>query len=210
MIKVNEEKDKKIENAKERDFNNYVVFFWNRRNKETELKQKKKVSCDKLEEKKRILKELDDLNEERKTALVKKMKTMDMKRELYEKIKQDNLMKLKELRERRFLSCLTNRKHLSMIQSEKREEILNNQTMLLSRSLSRDTLLITKKSKAGEQTVNKQMTLEKNLAKFHKVMNSLKSQSILKLTQEEKFKIFREYQRKEAERKRKEEEEANK
>ena len=45
------------------------------------------------------------------------------------------------------------------------------------------------------------MTLEKNLTLFNRKMNMLKSQSIFKKTMEERYKIFKELKKKEAERK---------
>lgn len=208
MVNVIEQNAKTIEIAREREFRNYCIFFWNRKNKEKSLKQKKKASSDKLEEKKRILQELEENNEKRKNILMKKMMTMDAKRELYEKIKREKIMDMRKAREQRNRSCEARRKNLRQAESEKREEILNVQTMLLSRSLSRDSKGENKKNKGGEHTINIQMIIEKNLLAFNKQMNVLKSNSILKLSQEEKMKIFRDFKRKEAEKKRKEEEEA--
>ena len=73
--------------------------------------------------------------------------------------------------------------------------------MVLGRSLSRDNLFLVKRNNASQKTLNEQMTLEKNLTLFNKKMNALKSQSIYKKTLQERYKIFKEIKKKEAERK---------
>ena len=51
------------------------------------------------------------------------------------------------------------------------------------------------------------MTMEKNLSDFYKRMNLLKNQSIYKKSPEERYKIYKNLKREEAERKKKELEE---
>lgn len=181
-----------------------MAFYWNRKNKEKELKIKKKERSNKLKQKAAILEELERQNEDRKNDLIKKMQIMENKREMFQKIKRENLQKLKKLREHRHCSCEAKRKDLLALESEKREEILGIQSVLLNRSLSRDTLYNNKRITANEQTVLSQITLEKNLTLFNKKMNFLKSQSVFKKTQEEKIKLFKEFKRKEAEKRKKE------
>ena len=51
------------------------------------------------------------------------------------------------------------------------------------------------------------MTMEKNLSDFYRRMNALKDQSIYKKSPEERYKIYKNLKREEAERKKKELEE---
>ena len=64
-----------------------------------------------------------------------------------------------------------------------------------------------KRINAGESRVIGQMTMEKNLSDFYKRMNLLKNQSIYKKSPEERYKIYKNLKREEAERKKKELEE---
>lgn len=126
---------------------------------------------------------------------------MDSKKEIFEKNKYEKILENKKLREQRFASCLKNRKELLVEENERRKDILFYQSIMLGRSLSRDNVFRKKRLNASEKTVNEQMTLEKNLTLFNRKMNMLKSQSIYKKTMEERYKIFKDLKKKEAERK---------
>ena len=137
---------------------------------------------------------------------MKKIEIMDIKREEYEKIKENNLLAKRKLREQRYCSCLNNRRKLQKLWSEKRLDILLYQSAVLNRSLTRDSKNTKKRQKANEKTVISQMNLEKNLTVFNKKMNLLKSQSVIKMTSEEKMKLFKKIKKQEAEKKKSEEE----
>ena len=137
---------------------------------------------------------------------MKKIENMDIKREEYEKIKENNLLAKRKLREQRYCSCLNNRRKLQKLWSEKRLDILLYQSAVLNRSLTRDSKNTKKRQKANEKTVISQMNLEKNLTVFNKKMNLLKSQSVIKMTSEEKMKLFKKIKKQEAEKKKSEEE----
>lgn len=126
---------------------------------------------------------------------------MDSKKEIFEKNKYEKILENKKLREQRFASCLKNRKEMLVEENERRKDILFYQSIMLGRSLSRDNIFRKKRLNASEKTVNEQMTLEKNLTLFNRKMNMLKSQSIFKKTMEERYKMFKELKKKEAERK---------
>ena len=145
--------------------------------------------------------ELEKQNEKRRNDILNKFKTMDSKKEIFEKNKYERILENKKLREQRFASCLKNRKEILVEENERRKDILFYQSIMLGRSLSRDNIFRKKRLNASEKTVNEQMTLEKNLTLFNRKMNMLKSQSIFKKTVEERYKIFKELKKKEAERK---------
>ncbi len=145
--------------------------------------------------------ELEKQNEKRRNDILNKIKTMDSKKEIFEKNKYERILENKKLREQRFASCLKNRKEILVEENERRKDILFYQSIMLGRSLSRDNIFRKKRLNASEKTVNEQMTLEKNLTLFNRKMNMLKSQSIFKKTVEERYKIFKELKKKEAERK---------
>jgi len=145
--------------------------------------------------------ELEKQNEKKRNDILNKIKTMDSKKEIFEKTKYEKILENKKLREQRFASCLKNRKELLVEENERRKDILFYQSIMLGRSLSRDNVFRKKRLNASEKTVNEQMTLEKNLTLFNRKMNMLKSQSIYKKTMEERYKIFKDLKKKEAERK---------
>ena len=145
--------------------------------------------------------ELEKQNEKKRNDILNKIKTMDIKKENFERNKYEKILENKRLREQRFASCLKNRKEMLEEENERRKDILFYQSIMLGRSLSRDNVFRKKRRNASEKTVNEQMTLEKNLTLFNKKMNMLKSQSIFKKTMEERYKLFKEIKKKEAERK---------
>lgn len=152
-------------------------------------------------EKAERLVELEKQNEKKRNDILNKIKTMDSKKEIFEKNKYEKILENKKLREQRFASCLKNRKEMLVEENERRKDILFYQSIMLGRSLSRDNIFRKKRFNASEKTVNEQMTLEKNLTLFNRKMNMLKSQSIFKKTMEERYKMFKELKKKEAERK---------
>ena len=201
LVKLNEENEKIVKENEERDFKKYVAFYWQRKLKERENKKRRKENNNKLKEKAEKFKELEVMNEKKREDILKKLKTMDLKKETFEKNKLDKILENKQLREERFCSCAKRRKDLLIEESEFRKDVLFYQKMVLGRSLSRDNLFLVKRNNASQKTLNEQMTLEKNLTLFNKKMNALKSQSIYKKTLQERYKIFKEIKKKEAERK---------
>ena len=153
-----------------------------------------------MEKAERLL-ELEKQNEKKRNDILNKIKTMDSKKEIFEKNRYERILENKKLREQRFASCLKNKKEILVEENERRKDILFYQSIMLGRSLSRDNIFRKKRLNASEKTVNEQMTLEKNLTLFNRKMNMLKSQSIFKKTMEERYKIFKELKKKEAERK---------
>ena len=83
-------------------------------------------------------------------------------------------------------------------------DILDYQYDILKRAKKRDKTNEMKRINAGEKRVMEQMNMERNLSDFYKRMNNLKDQSIYKKTFEERFKMYKDLKREEAERKKKE------
>ena len=122
-------------------------------------------------EKAERLVELEKQNEKKRNDILNKIKTMDSKKEIFEKNKYEKILENKKLREQRFASCLKNRKEMLVEENERRKDILFYQSIMLGRSLSRDNIFRKKRLNASEKTVNEQMTLEKNLTLFNKKMD---------------------------------------
>ena len=201
IIKLIEENEKLAKVNEEKEFKKYCAFYWQRKTKEKENSKKIKLSNSKLLEKAEKLQELEKMEQQKRDKLLKKIKNMDLRKAVFEKNKLEKILASKKLREKRFCSCVAKKKDMLLEENERRKDILFYQSIMLTRSLSRDSVFSIKRRNASERTLNEQMTLEKNLTLFNKKMNELKSQSIFKKSPEERYKIFKELKKKEAEKK---------
>jgi hypothetical protein len=75
---------------------------------------------------------------------------------------------------------------------------------LLMKGKKKDRVNEIKRKKAKEKTIVTQMILEKNLSDFVQRMNTLKDQSVYKKTPEQRYKIYKDLKRAEAEKRKKE------
>jgi len=136
--------------------------------------------------------------------LIAKIRKREAVKERYEKEKENKLKEEKKLREEKMNRCKTQKEELLKEQNERRLDILDYQYELLRRGKKKDNMNEMRRINAGERTVISQMTLEKNLSDFHRRMNQLKDQSVYKKTPEQRYKIYKDLKRAEAERKKKE------
>lgn len=196
IMKLNLENEKISKKNDEKNFKKYVSFFWQRKNKEKRLKQRKQQISDKLLEKSEKIMLLEKMNEKRRKNILKKIKSMDYRKKVKEQDKLKKILETKIKREQRFSSCIERRKEFMEEESERRKEILFFQSQIFLRSLSKDNIVTMKRKNAYEKISQEQLILEKNLMAFNKQMNTLKSQSVNKKTFEEKLKIFKEIKKK--------------
>ena len=188
MVQLNVEREKLAKETEEKEFKKYVSFYFLRKAQENALKQKRKEKKTKMKEKNERMEELERFNKERENNLIKKM------------------MKKVQIKEK-MKKCLTQKIEIMKEQNERRFDILDLQLDLLKRGKKRERTNEMKRINAGESRVIGQMTMEKNLSDFYKRMNLLKNQSIYKKSPEERYKIYKNLKREEAERKKKELEE---
>ena len=128
-------------------------------------------------------------------------------KEKYEKVKKEKWELDKKSREEKMRRCLTQKDSIYREENEKRLDILDYQNNLINRGMEKDNINDLKRANAGEKTLIEQMMLEQNLANFYKRMGHLKEQSIYRKSQKERYKIYKDLKREEAEKKRKELEE---
>jgi hypothetical protein len=178
-----------------------------RRAQENALKQKNKEKKTKMREKNERIEELERLNKERENALLKKIMKREVIKEKYDKQKKEKFLMEQTKREEKMKKCKTQKGEIMKEQNERRLDILDYQLELLKRVNKRDKSNELKRISAGERRVLGQMTMEKNLSDFYRRMNLLKDQSIYKKTEEERYKMYKNLKREEAERKKKELEE---
>ena len=101
--------------------------------------------------------------------------------------------------------CRTNLDALMTEENERRQEILDYQNEILARCTTKENTSNNSKIR-GENSVTNQMIIERNMGAFNKIVSELKEKNIMSMTEEERFKIYREVKREE-EKKRKELEE---
>ena len=204
MKNLNILREKLSKETEEKEFKKYISFYFLRRAQENELKQKKKEKRTKMKEKNERMEELERMNKERERDLLNKINKREVIKEKYDKQRKERFLMDKNKREEKMKKCHTQKIEIMKEQNERRMEILDYQFDLLKRSKKRDKTNEMKRINAGEKRVMEQMTMERNLSDFYKRMNYLKDQSIYKKTMEERYKIYKDLKREEAERKKKE------
>ena len=132
------------------------------------------------------------------------MRKREVIKQKFDNEKNDKLREEIKSRDEKMRRCNTQKIELLKEQNERRLDILDYQYELLRRGKKKDNMNEMRRINAGERTVISQMTLEKNLSDFHRRMNQLKDQSVYKKTPEQRYKIYKDLKRAEAERKKKE------
>ena len=129
---------------------------------------------------------------------------MQKKKELNDKIKADEFEKSKKRRLNNIERTKENLQAIAEDDEAFRLDILEYQTMILNRGITKDNVTNMKRLNANDKTIINQMNIEKNLKNFRKKMFQLKDQSIIAKSQEEKYAMYKEKKRQEAEKKKKE------
>ena len=204
VIKLNIENEKLAKETEEKEFKKYIAFYWLRKAQEKALRKKTKEKYDKLKEKTERIEELEKYNEKKGKELIAKIRKREVLKQKYDKEKSDKINEEKKTREEKMRRCNTQKVELLKEQNDRRLDILDYQYELLNRGKKKDNMNEMKRINAGEKTIINQMTLEKNLSDFYRRMNFLKEQSIYRKTPEQRYKIYRDLKRAEAERKKKE------
>ena len=203
-MKLNEENERLAKETEEKEFQKYISFYWLRKAQERGLKKKLKEKKDKLKERTERIEELEKINEKKGKVITDKIRKREAIKEKYDNEKKEKLLMEKDKREERLRRCNTQKMEILKEQNERRLDILEYQYELLIKGRRKETMDELKRKNAGERTIVNQMILEKNLSDFYKRMNRLKTLSVNKKTPEERYKIYRDLKRAEAEKKKKE------
>ena len=204
VIKLNIENEKLAKETEEKEFKKYISFYWLRKAQEKALRQKTKEKNNKLKEKTERIEELEKENEKKGKELLAKIRKREQLKLKYDNEKRDKLKEEIKARKEKMKRCNTQKLELLKEENERRLDILDYQYELLNRGKKREYMNEVKRINAGERTVYNQIKLEKNLSDFYKRMNFLKTQSVYKKTPEQRYKIYKDLKRQEAERKKKE------
>ena len=135
---------------------------------------------------------------------MKKLQGMEKKRAEKEKEKADQLENEKKKRNEKFKRAQLNKEEIAEDNEEYRQLILADQKEILTRGANKDNMTNLKRVNAGEKIVREQLTIENNMKAFRKRMNLIQSASILKKSPQERYAMYREKKREEAEKKKKE------
>jgi hypothetical protein len=192
--KENEDKAKK----------KYIASYWQRKERDNYFKQKKIDNYNKELEKKDKLEEIDRKNEKQRKEIIKKINNMMKKKEEHDNERREFFRKDRQRRLNKIEKVKDNLKSIQEDEENFRMNVLDYQNQILQRALSRDHIIRLKKTNANEKTLIDQLNEEKNIPKFNKKMFKIKENSVLTLSSEQKYEVWKELKRKEAERKRKE------
>ena len=188
MLNVQKKLDERDEKNKEKIFKTYINFFFARRGREKELKLKNTKNDHKLQLKAEKIEELERDEEKKTQDLIKKLGNIEKRKKFRDTAKAKKELLLKDLSESRF-------------------NIIDYQNELLRRSTDKEHLYSIKKILINERIINDQLNFEKNVKNFYKKLEYIKSGNVLRLSVDDRRKIFTKLKKKEAEKKKKEEEE---
>ena len=174
------------------------------------LKQKRKekslIMKDKLAEKQEKLIQLEKQHDQERQLIMKKLETIENKKNALDKVKEENLLRIKTLRNNKFEKTKLNRSMIELKEQERRENILYDEENKFDRILNKENRYNSKKLYSRFQTIGYQKEKDEKMKNFLKQMDILKSQSIIKKNDKQKRQIYINKLRKEAEERRKEEE----
>ena len=207
MIKLNDERERMARENEEKGFQKYIGFYWLRKAQERELRRRTKAKNTKLKEKAERIEEIEKENEKKNKDIMAKIRRREAVKEKYDKERRERLKLEMVKREEKMRRCNTQKKEIRKEENERRLDILYFQYELLGRNKMKEKMGELRRINAGEKTIINQMVLQKSLSDFYRRMNRLKSQSIYKKTFEQRYKIYKDLKKAEAERKKKELEE---
>ena len=205
---LNEQKkleDKEFQN-KEKIFKNYMNFFFSRKGREKKLKLKNHENERFLQIKAEKIEELER-NEEKKTNdLLKKLNGIESRKKEILKHKNDLVISFNKKRNKYMSAAKVKRKDILKDIYDSKFDILDYQNELLKRSAEKNNIISLKKAQVNEKTINDQLNFEKNMKTFNKKLEIIKAENVMRLSVDNRRKIFMKLKKKEAEKKKKEEE----
>ena len=205
------EEQKKLEEKelknKEKILRRYMTFFYFRKSREKERKLKKSQNQHKLMEKSERLEEIDKKEKLKTKEIIKKLDTIERKKNEILKLKAEDLLKFKKKRDEYNNICKAKKQHMLKELSDIRLDILDYQSCLLQRDKEKVKLANLRRNQSTERTLNDQMNLKKNIGPFFKKLEIIKSESVMRKSVEDRKKIYLQNKKEEAEKRKREEEE---
>ena len=176
------------------------------KDKKAKQNEQKKISSNKLLEKKERLKEIDLENDRQRRLIIKKIQKMEKRKieldkkkdELYQKIKGDINYHLQVAR--------NNKNNMAKEEDERREDILFYENYKFNLALEKDAGNRAKKINSQNKTIENQIETQNKMKEFKKILNTLQEDSITSKAEKERRQIYDEKVKKEREERKKEEE----
>ena len=131
---------------------------------------------------------------------------MQLKKNELDRQKEENLMKIKSLRDSRFEKTRYNRSMLELKEKEKRDNILYNEEEKMDRVLTKEKRCNSVQRITRYQTIGYQKQKDQKMKIFLKELSNLKSESMLKKNDKQKRQIYINKLKRDAEERKKEEE----
>lgn len=161
---------------------------------------------DKLAEKQEKLRLLEKMHDKERKMIIKKLETMENKKKMWDKVKEENLLRIKSLRNNKFEKAKMNKSMIDLKEQERRENILYDEEEKFNRVKNKENRCNSMKHYSRYQTIGYQKEKDRKMKDFLKQMDILQSQSIIKKNPKQRRQIYINKLRKEAEERRREEE----
>jgi hypothetical protein len=126
-------------------------------------------------------------------------KKLEKQKERAEYLEQERKKRLEK-----YKKLLKNKEEIELENEEMRKLILAEQKEILSRGVNKDSVSNNKRIEAGDKIVKEQLCYVENMSAFKRRMDQIQSASIMKKSPEERYNMYKEMKREEAERKKKE------
>ena len=126
-------------------------------------------------------------------------KKLEKQKERAEYLEQERKKRLEK-----YKKLLKNKEEIELENEEMRKLILAEQKEILSRGVNKDSVSNNKRIEAGDKIVKEQLCYVENMSAFKRRMDQIQSASIMKKSLEERYNMYKEMKREEAERKKKE------
>ena len=129
---------------------------------------------------------------------------MQLKKNELDRQKEENLLKIKSLRDSRFKKTRYNRSMLELKEKEKINNILNNEEKKMYKVLSKEKRCNSVKRLTRYQTIGYQKQKDQKMKNFLKELSNLKSESMMKKNDKQKRQIYINKLKRDAEERKKE------
>lgn len=148
------------------------------------------------------LKEIEQLNEKKKSNIIKRIKYNERFKEEYEKEKEKHFLKTQSLKRIKNHKLMLNKEKIYLKNENRREEILNGEYIRLNRIIVRESEINDKRKTSQMLEINDRIEFEEQIKHFLKERRYIQSQSIMRKNKKEKLYIYQGILKKEEEKKR--------
>ena len=207
-LRVRDEKYEQL--IKERDdkyFEKYTKAYWIKKNRQSQVKQKKNDHLKHLEQIKEMREEQERLYQKKLKKYQKKLNDMTKRKEQLEQKKKDDMEKFAQIQREKLDKVKENLNENKEQGNVEREAILDYQReYVVNRANNKDSAYELKRANARENVTLADMEMYRKMGQFNKDISQIQDKSMLKLSAEQRKEVYRNLLREEAEKKKKEEE----